>query len=183
MDTVNLRPDCARCAALCCIGLAFDRSALFAFDKLAGEPCRNLEPSGRCRIHGELERRGFGGCVAFDCHGAGQYVTQAMFGGRSWRDDPSLLEPMMAAFRAIQEVHELLSMLREARGLALPHAVGLKLAALEQALMPAAGWTRQDVAVGRVRAATEEVRAFLRTLQPFAEAAVRRPVQPADPAA
>jgi hypothetical protein len=177
MDTVSLRPDCARCAALCCIGLAFDRSALFAFDKPAGEPCRNLEPSGRCRIHGELESRGFGGCVAFDCHGAGHYVTQEMFGGRSWRDDPSLLEPMMTAFRPIHEIHELLTMLREARGLPLPHAVGGRLAALEQALMPAAGWTRQDVADGRVRAATEEVREFLRSLRPFAGQTARRPAQ------
>jgi hypothetical protein len=167
MDTVSLRPDCARCAALCCIGLAFDRSAMFGFDKPAGEPCRNLEPSGTCRIHGELESRGFGGCVAFDCHGAGQYVTQELFGGRSWRDDPSLLEPMMAALRPIQEAHELLAMLREARGLALPEAARARLAGAERRLMPEGGWTVQDVADGRVRAATDEVRTFLRTLRPF----------------
>ena len=180
MDTVSLRPDCASCAALCCIGLAFDRSALFAFDKPAGEPCRNLEPSGGCRIHSELKSRGFGGCVAFDCHGAGQYVTQQMFGGRSWRDDMSLLEPMMAAFRPIQEVHELLAMLREARGLPLPQDVGGRLAAQEQGLAPAAGWTLQDVVSGRVKAATDEARAFLRTLRPFTgDAALRQVEAPA----
>jgi hypothetical protein len=179
MHTVSLRPDCASCAALCCVGLAFDRSALFGFDKPAGEPCRNLEPSGGCRIHSELERRGFGGCAAFDCHGAGQYVTQQMFDGRSWRDDPSLLAPMMAAFGAIREAHELLSMLQEARRLPLPQSSRDTLAAMEQRLAPAEGWTVRDVAVGRVTEATDAARTFLRTLKPFARPA-RRQAQAAE---
>jgi hypothetical protein len=170
MDTVSLRPDCASCAALCCVGLAFDRSALFGFDKLAGEPCRHLAPGGGCRIHAELEARGFGGCAAFDCHGAGQYVTQQMFGGGSWRRDPSMLAPMMAAFSAIREVHELLTILHEARSLSLPQAALARLAAMEQRLRPEAGWTARDVVDGRIRAATEEARTFLRSLRPFAEA-------------
>ena len=179
MDRVSLRPDCARCASLCCVGLAFDRSALFGFDKPAGEPCRNLEPSGACRIHGELERRGFGGCVAFDCHGAGQYVTQEMFAGRSWRDDPSLLQPMMTAFGPIRELHELLMILREADGLPLPAAVRDGVAAQERRLAPAAVWTIQDVASGRVKAAMDEARAFLRTLRPFAGQVARSQAQAA----
>ena len=36
-----------------------------------------------------MRERGFAGCVAFDCLGAGQHAT-AMFGGRTWRTDPDI---------------------------------------------------------------------------------------------
>jgi hypothetical protein len=55
MDDALLRAECARCAALCCVTLAFDASDLFAFDKAAGEPCphfdgqRSLRHSRRAR--------------------------------------------------------------------------------------------------------------------------------------
>lgn len=168
MNTVSLRPDCAQCAALCCVGLAFDRSALFAFDKPAGEVCRNLTSRGRCGIHAELDACGFGGCSSFDCLGAGQYVTQEVFGGRTWRDEPSLLGPMMAAFSALREVHELLLLLRQARALPLPASVRAALEGVETGLAPAAGWTAEDVSSGAIGAAVEDARAFLRSLRAFA---------------
>ena len=70
--TVDLQPDCARCAALCCVALAFDRSDRFAYDKPACEPCRNLGGDDRCRIYDRREREGFSGCIRFDCQGARQ---------------------------------------------------------------------------------------------------------------
>ncbi len=86
-----LRGDCERCAALCCVAVAFDRSELFGFDKAADAPCRNLDGAHGCTIHDHLAASGFRGCAAYDCYGAGQAVTQEMFGGRSWRDEPALL--------------------------------------------------------------------------------------------
>ncbi len=77
---------------MCCVALAFDRSPLFAYDKPAGEPCANLSATGRCAIHTERAAKGFAGCEAYDCLGAGQAVTQGQARrGRSWRDDPALL--------------------------------------------------------------------------------------------
>jgi hypothetical protein len=64
MTSTDLRADCARCAALCCLALAFDRSPLFAFDKAAGEPCANLGSRGRCLIYAERAAKGFAGCQA-----------------------------------------------------------------------------------------------------------------------
>ncbi len=171
MTSTDLSADCARCAALCCVGLAFDRSALFAFDKPAGEPCANLGSNGRCVIHADLAARGFGGCRAFDCQGAGQAVTQGLFGGASWRDDPAVLEPMMRAFSVLRPAHETLGLLRQARRLPLPAAVLERLGAVERGLEPAGGWSRRDVADGRIERATETAQAFLRSLAPLLEAA------------
>ena len=104
MDDASLRADCAHCIGLCCVVLAFDRGPLFGFDKAPGDPCRHLDAADRCRIHASLAERGFAGCLAYDCLGAGQAVT-AMFAGRSWRDDPSTMREMYDAFVHVRETH------------------------------------------------------------------------------
>lgn len=119
MGNVELRADCARCAALCCIALAFDRSSLFAIDKPAGQPCPNLNGCGRCSIHADRAHQGYRGCIDFDCFGAGQRVTQQFFDGLSWIDRPSLTVPMSRAFLAALRAHQCLVLLDRARKLDL----------------------------------------------------------------
>lgn len=99
-----LRTDCSKCAALCCLALAFDKGADFAFSKNPGQPCENLT-GHQCNIHARLDQSGMHGCVAYDCLGAGNHVVQAVFGGQSWQDEPRLTRPMMEAFAAMREVH------------------------------------------------------------------------------
>jgi hypothetical protein len=84
---------------LCCVLLPFSRSADFAFDKPAGEPCRHLTPEYRCRIHETLYAEGMRGCAAYDCFGAGQSVTQT---GRT------------VSFHVVEQVHEIAWYLTEA---------------------------------------------------------------------
>jgi hypothetical protein len=165
MNHVTLRADCAHCAALCCVALAFDRSKLFAFDKQAGTPCAHLSARGACAIHGERERRGFSGCVGYDCLGAGQYVTQLLFAGRSWREDKALLAPMIDAFAIVREIHALLVVLRKLRGFALPAPARKKREALACALEPADGWTLAELKSGRTALLLREARAFVRSLR------------------
>jgi hypothetical protein len=165
----TLRGDCAQCAALCCVALAFDRSRLFAYDKPAGEPCANLGAKGRCTIHAERAARGFGGCEAYDCLGAGQAVTQGLFGGSSWRDDPALLGPMMDAFAAMRPAHEALALLRQARRMSLPVSAVRRLEAAERELDPPEGWTRADVMSRRIERATDLAQSCLRSLRPLVE--------------
>ncbi|MGZ3275997.1 MAG: hypothetical protein ACXU82_15595 [Caulobacteraceae bacterium] len=167
MTSSTLRGDCAQCAALCCVALAFDRSTLFAYDKAAGEPCSNLGARGRCAIHGERAARGFAGCEAYDCLGAGQAVTQGLFAGANWRDDPALLGPMMRAFAAMRPAQEALGLLRHARKMVWPTAVLERLEAVEGELDPQGGWTREDVGNGRIERATEAALLFLRSLEPL----------------
>lgn len=109
----DLRADCARCVGLCCVAPAFAASADFAIDKPAGQPCPHLGGDFGCTIHAELRDRGFPGCTAFDCLGAGQKVVQVTFGHRDgsasdWRGDPALAASMFGAFAAMRELHELL---------------------------------------------------------------------------
>lgn len=140
MEQATLRADCARCAALCCVALAFDRSEHFAADKEAGVACPNLE-GHRCGIHARLDQEGFGGCARYDCGGAGQRVVQEIFGGRSWRDQPSLLAPMLHAFRVMRQAHERLSLLEAARGLSLAPPQARRRQELAAALDPPQGWS------------------------------------------
>ncbi|PTQ74445.1 hypothetical protein [Celeribacter persicus] len=110
-------PDCSNCAALCCLALAFDAGEMFGHDKAAGVPCHQLNGFS-CSIHAQLASRGYGGCVAFDCLGAGQRVT-ALF-EKTWREQPKLTGPMMEAFRQMREVQNLRQMLATASALPLP---------------------------------------------------------------
>jgi uncharacterized protein YjbI with pentapeptide repeats len=114
---LELRADCERCFALCCAAPAFSASADFAIDKAAGQPCPNLRADFRCSIHDRLRPRGFAGCAAFDCYGAGQKLAQVTFGGRDWRADPTLAAPMFAAFAVMRQLQELLWHLNEALAL------------------------------------------------------------------
>ncbi len=114
---MRLRADCERCFGLCCVAPAFSASADFAIDKAAGQPCPNLQPDFRCAIHDRLRRQGFPGCAAYDCFGAGQQVSQVIFGGRDWRLAPDTAEQMFAVFGVVRQVHELLWYLSEALAL------------------------------------------------------------------
>jgi uncharacterized protein YjbI with pentapeptide repeats len=116
----SLRADCTRCAGLCCVAPAFSASADFAIDKAAGQACPNLRPDFRCGIHARLRQRGFPGCAAYDCFGAGQKVTQVTFGGQDWRRAPGMAAQMFRVFTIMRQLHELLWYLGEA--LALPAA-------------------------------------------------------------
>jgi Pentapeptide repeats (8 copies) len=116
-DDLNtrLQADCSRCVGLCCVAPALVRSSDFAIDKPAGQPCPNLQRDFRCGIHDQLRTRGFAGCAAFDCLGAGQQVTQVTFGGQDWRTHPQLTQPMFDTFAVMRQLHELLWYLHEAQ--------------------------------------------------------------------
>jgi hypothetical protein len=109
-----LQADCARCRALCCVGPTFAASADFAVDKPAGQPCVHLGADDRCRIHAQLRPRGFPGCVAYDCFGAGQHVVQVTFGGDG--REPA----MFAVLPIVRALHELLWYLAEVQERAAP---------------------------------------------------------------
>ncbi|MGD2133221.1 MAG: hypothetical protein PVI23_10545 [Maricaulaceae bacterium] len=165
MTAAALQADCTRCAALCCVAPAFDRSEDFGVDKPAATPCPHLAPDHRCAIHAERARAGFKGCIGYDCLGAGQRVTQEIFGGRSWREDASLLVPMSEAFGVVRRIHELRAMLEKAGEAQLSENERDGLRALCDALEPVDGWSRETLAAADIDALEQRVRAFLRTLR------------------
>ena len=147
MPEHDLAADCARCAGLCCVVPAFTRSADFAISKPAGQPCPNLGPDSRCAIHAGLRDRGFGGCAAYDCFGAGQQTVQVTFGGRDWRSSPGLAAEMFAAFGVMRQLNELRWHLAQAAELLSPggpagslSAIGALREELSEALRAAQGY-------------------------------------------
>ncbi|HUN73476.1 MAG TPA: hypothetical protein VMU40_03070 [Steroidobacteraceae bacterium] len=122
-----LQADCARCCALCCVAPAFDAPQGFGYDKPAHVPCTQLLED-RCSIHGERAARGFPACETFDCHGAGQRVTQQLFGGKSWRTSPELARQMFDAYFKYRALHEVLVLLE----LAMPNALPADRALLQE---------------------------------------------------
>ncbi len=103
---MNLVADCARCAGLCCVAPAFAASADFAIDKAAGHACPHLGADSSCGIHDRLLDRGFPGCVAYDCFGAGQRVV-AMLG-------PVRTARTLRVYEVLHQLHELLFYLGDA---------------------------------------------------------------------
>lgn len=170
-DLPDLAPDCARCAALCCFALAFDEGEDFGLDKPAGLPCPNLDASLSCTLHDRLEEAGFAGCARFDCQGAGQRVTQEVFAGQSWREEPALAAPMIEAFAAMRQVHEGLELLWLTRPLDLPEDLAREREALIRAHMPPGPppepWSAEALARFMAQGWPARRTAFLRGLRDF----------------
>lgn len=158
MDVLSLRSDCGRCAALCCVALAFDRSSIFAIDKAAGSPCPNLDGCGRCYIHSSRAESGFSGCIHYDCLGAGQRVVQNFFNGRSWLEHGDLLVPMLDAFLVARIAHEHLELLESAASIPLLKHQERHRRALSLSMIDA------GVTVARVTQLAREVKHWLREL-------------------
>ena len=114
---LDLKPDCARCCGLCCVAPAFAASSDFAINKPAGKPCPKLTRDFRCSIHERLRPEGFPGCVAYDCFGAGQKVTQLTYKGKDWRSSPGIAGEMFEVFEVMQQLHSMLTYLDQALGL------------------------------------------------------------------
>lgn len=162
---MELRGDCAQCAALCCLAPAFDKSPCFGFDKPAATPCSNLAACGACRIHESRAQSGFSGCVSYDCFGAGQRVTQEVFGGRKWMSEPNLKGPMTRAFLAMRRLHEMLSLLKTAEALPLDPAERRALSDFTIMLAPSIGWTEDTLDAAPLDEMERQVQAFLQSLK------------------
>ncbi len=169
MTTPAPRADCSRCAALCCVAFAFDKSEAFAIDKPADTPCPNLGPRNRCRIHDKRKAKGFSGCIGYDCAGAGQRVTQDLFDGRSWRDDLSLLQPMTEAFADMRAAIDLEDLLAAASALPLNAADQNRLSDLQAAFTAQQPWTRQSLPTLHTSDLPAKIKTFLTSLKRYVE--------------
>ncbi|MFC9352046.1 pentapeptide repeat-containing protein [Arthrobacter sp. NPDC057013] len=167
----GLRPECSNCFALCCTAFGFSRSADFAIDKPAGTPCPNLGADFSCGIHDRLRPRGFRGCTVFDCFGAGQAVSQGLFGGLSWRDQPDSRSAMFAAFKVMRQLHEMLWYLAEAQDRAFDAETGNDVLELSLAIGKVADGTVHEVLALDVGALHDRVRQVLRDVSEEGRAA------------
>lgn len=95
----NYRADCSRCCGLCCVVPHQLIVQGFGADKPANSPCVHLDRRNRCSIHRARQDHGYPACEAFDCFGAGQWVTQHLFAGARWTDSRETAQQMFAAYR------------------------------------------------------------------------------------
>jgi uncharacterized protein YjbI with pentapeptide repeats len=110
----HLRSNCENCFGLCCVALPYSKSADFAFNKDSGTPCRNLQTNYICVIHKDLRGKGFRGCSAYECFGAGQKVSQVTYNGKDWLTNKEIAQEMFNVYPIMQQLHEMLWYLNEA---------------------------------------------------------------------
>lgn len=152
MGWTSWKADCSACAALCCVLLPFDAGADFGHDKPAGKPCRHL--SGRdCRLHGELEAKGYPGCARYDCLGAGQRATALGAGAK--------------VFATLRRLHDDHLTLVAAGTLPLPAKAEARRQALIAAIAAEADQTAATAEAYATGPLPAEVREFLRGLRPL----------------
>lgn len=104
----DLKIDCKNCFGLCCVSLYFSKSEGFPTDKEAKEPCINLEPDFRCKVHSKLLDKGLKGCISYDCFGAGQKVSRDIYKEKDWLQNPELANEIFEVFCIINKIHEML---------------------------------------------------------------------------
>lgn len=168
MQLPELTEDCSQCAALCCLAYPFEADEDFAILKQADRACPNLGQDFRCTIHAELTPCGFGGCVAYSCAGAGQRVTQELFEGETWKEDPDLLHHMTHALRVLRPIHEALLVLQEIAALKLPPELHDQRKDLTKALCPDNPSSIWDFEEDRVQEALVALPDFVERIAPFA---------------
>lgn len=95
----HFRADCSRCCGLCCVVPHQLAVQGFPIDKPAETRCAHLDDLQRCSIHASRQSCGYSACVAFDCFGAGQWITQRLFRGARWTDSPEIADQMFEAYR------------------------------------------------------------------------------------
>ena len=122
-NTDYLKPQCEKCFGLCCVALYFSAQDGFPTDKSAGSPCPNLGTDFRCMIHEKLGTLGLKGCVAYECFGAGQQVSQVTFAEKNWKLEPSSANLMFEVFLIMRQLHEMCWYLCEALSFKLPLSV------------------------------------------------------------
>jgi hypothetical protein len=164
MAAFSLNPDCKNCVAFCCVAFAFDQGEHFDFDKAAGVACPHLLPDHYCRIHAQLDQKGFSGCVRYNCFGAGQRVTKENYAGKSWRDHPELAQEMFDTFSKAEKLHGLISMLEAAKKLNLSDSLEQQRARHQQDLesLSIAPGELKQLPLDQLRRKIEQ---FLSTLQ------------------
>ncbi len=69
---------------------------------------RNLQANYQCCIHKDLREKGFRGCSAYECFGAGQKVSQVTYEGKDWRNHPEKGHETFDVFSIMQQLHEML---------------------------------------------------------------------------
>lgn len=103
----KLKIDCKKCSGLCCVALYCMKTDGFPENKAAGVPCKHLATDFRCDIHSALASKNMRGCLAYDCFGAGQKVTQECYPDGDWKTHPEKSSEVFQVFSFLFQFHQM----------------------------------------------------------------------------
>jgi len=103
----KLKIDCKKCSGICCVALYCTKTDGFPENKEAGIPCKHLMSDFRCNIHSKLVDENMRGCLAYDCFGAGQKVTQYCYPDVTWKTHPEKANEIFEVFLIIFQLHQM----------------------------------------------------------------------------
>ncbi len=161
----SLVADCSACMGICCVAPSFEKGAEFALSKPALTPCPHLNDKDRCKIYRNLDWHGFSACGAFDCKGAGQYLTQVVYPGKSWRDSPTLKAEMAETYRRLRRVHDLIEVFTLANSLPLDERQETARQTALITLAPENGWTAEGLIEAEAAGLFGDMQKTLRSFQ------------------
>ncbi len=125
-----LKIDCEKCSGLCCVALYCMKTDGFPENKQAGVPCKHLMPDFCCDIHAQLANKKMKGCLAYDCFGAGQKVTQNSYANVNWKTNPEKANEIFRVFRIVFQLHQMAWYLLEAASLNTDKRIGAEVEVL-----------------------------------------------------
>ena len=125
----ELKIDCKKCFGLCCMALYFSKLDGFPQDKEAGKPCCNLAADFTCQIHKDLAKKGLKGCMAYDCLGAGQKLSQVTYKRQAWKRQPEQMQEFAQTFLVMYQFHEMMWYLIQARTVSVAQPIKSKIVA------------------------------------------------------
>jgi len=109
--------DCEKCSGLCCVALYCMKTDGFPENKKSGIPCRHLMSDFFCDMHSLLAKKKMKGCLAYDCFGAGQKVTQSSYADENWKTNPEKADEIFQVFMIVFQLHQMAWYLLEALSL------------------------------------------------------------------
>ncbi|MFA9378792.1 MAG: pentapeptide repeat-containing protein [Lachnotalea sp.] len=126
----KLKIDCENCSGLCCVALFCMKSDGFPANKESGVPCQYLMNDFRCNIHSNLASKNMRGCLAYDCFGAGQKVTQGCYPNIDWQLNTNKAEEIFQVFLVVFQLHQMEWYLIEALSMASDETLKLDIESL-----------------------------------------------------
>lgn len=103
----KLKIDCDNCSGLCCVALYCTKTDGFPENKDSGVPCKHLNSDFQCEIHTKLIELNMKGCLAYDCFGAGQKVTQDLFPNTPWNSNQEKSKLIFEVFLRVFQLHQM----------------------------------------------------------------------------
>lgn len=103
----RLKINCENCSGLCCVALYCARTDGFPENKDAGIPCKYLNSNFQCKVHSQLIDMNMKGCLAYDCFGAGQKVSQDLFSNITWQSNQEKSNLIFDVFLLVFQLHQM----------------------------------------------------------------------------